>query len=353
MKVLLVGGCGYIGSRLAPHLYSLGHDVSIVDLLWFGNHISNRFPVKQQDACELTVDDLRGFHCVIFIAGLSNDPMADHDPLGNFKMNAALPAYLARIARLAGVRRFIHGGSCSVYGLLGDHEATEFDIPLAETPYGISKLMAEVGCAQHADAMSVINLRQGTVAGISPRMRFDLVVNAMVKDALTTKVITVNDPDAWRPLLVIDDAVRAYAAAVAAPLVVSGTYNIATQNLTIMQVAETVQSAVGGRVLIDVLRKTECRSYRVSTAKARDELRWEPRSSVAAVAEALVETYRGTADFDDARFYNIRTFKALQTSPAASNTASISPQRTEPVVLPAPAAAAQMTQAVTLADILR
>lgn len=314
LRVLVIGGCGYLGSRLVPHLARQGHDVSVVDLQWFGNHLPESIPVTKGDARDLTVEDLEGVNCLIFLAGLSNDPMADHDPFGNYVANAALPAYLARIAAQAGVLRFIHGGSCSVYGMSSEFTMFESDECNAATPYGVSKYMAEIGCLQQSGAMSVINFRQGTVAGWSPRMRFDLVVNAMVRDALTKQVISVNDPNAWRPILAIDDAIRAYSAAVSAPFPLSGTYNIASENVTVLDIAETVRRLLATNVEIRVGNMPDCRSYRVNVAKARAELRWSPLWNVKQVAESVLEQCYLLDDFERDEFYNIRMFKAMRGS---------------------------------------
>lgn len=296
-----------------PHLVGRGHDVEVVDLLWFGEHLEAPVPVWNIDAREITVSGMERFNCVIFLAGMSNDPMADHDPMGNYEENAALPAYLARIAAQAGVQRFIHGGSCSVYGL-SDMTLFETDEPRTQTPYGVSKYMAEIGCMQQAGPMSVINFRQGTVAGYSPRMRFDLVINAMVKDALTKQTLTVNDPDAWRPILAIDDAIRAYAAAVAAPLDISGTYNIASENMSVMDIALTIKSLVAAPIEIEVGNVRDCRSYRVNCALARNEMRWQPQWNIKQIAVDLIDKCYLLESFEKDEFYNIRTFKKMRSA---------------------------------------
>src|SRR3989344_1947039 len=181
MKVLVAGGAGYIGSRLVPHLAEQGHEVIVVDLLWFGNALPAHVPVIQKDIFELQEKDLWGFDAVVFLAGLSNDPMADYSPALNFISNGASPTYLAYIAKKAGVSRYIYAGSCSVYGHTGELElTTEESEPRSSYPYGISKLKGERGVLLLNDEkFSVICLRQGTISGYSPRMRLDLMLNTM------------------------------------------------------------------------------------------------------------------------------------------------------------------------------
>ena len=116
MKILVAGGAGYVGSALVPKLLERGYDVTVVDLLWFGNNLPSEVPVVCKDLMEIRPDELKGVDQVIFLGGLSNDPMAEYSPGKNFVSNAAAPAYLAYAAKQAGVRRFIYAGSCSVYG---------------------------------------------------------------------------------------------------------------------------------------------------------------------------------------------------------------------------------------------
>jgi len=116
MKILVAGGAGYVGSVLIPELLDRGHAVDVVELFWFGNHLPGQVGVVEKDIFDLSVEDLRGYEQVVFLAGLSNDPMADFSPAKNFIFNAAAPAYLAYIAKQAKVKRFVYACSCSVYG---------------------------------------------------------------------------------------------------------------------------------------------------------------------------------------------------------------------------------------------
>ena len=165
MRLLIAGGAGYVGSRLVPALVERGYDVEVVDLLWFGQHLPSEVPVHRRDLFELAEADLRGFDQVIFLGGLSNDPMAEFSPAQNFVANGALPAYLAFTAKKAGVRRLVYASSCSVYGYTEDQLYTEDDPVTCAYPYGISKLQGERAALQlQDDRFSVIALRQGTCA---------------------------------------------------------------------------------------------------------------------------------------------------------------------------------------------
>src|SRR6202158_1187201 len=217
MRILVAGGAGYIGSRLVPSLIEHGYHVDVIDMLWFGNHLPPDVRVVRQDLFNCGLADFKDYEQVIFLAGISNDPMAEYDPAENFVQNGALPAYLAFSAKKAGVRRFIYASSCSIYGYTQD-ELYDEDGPVAcGYPYGISKLQGERAVLQMADArFSVIALRQGTVCGWSPRMRFDLIVNTMYKTAISSGVITGNNASIWRPIFDLRDATSAFTRAIQA-----------------------------------------------------------------------------------------------------------------------------------------
>src|SRR6202167_4156649 len=202
MRILVTGGAGYVGSVLIPKLLDRGYRVDVADLFWFGNHLPEQIGILKKDIFHLTTEDLEPYSQVLFLAGLSNDPMAEYSPSKNFIFNAAAPAYLAYIAKKAKVKRYIYASSCSVYGYT-ENKLFDEDGPVNSSyPYGISKLQGERAVMQMVDSeFSVIALRKGTVSGYSPRMRYDLIINTMFKCAMKDGVIHVNDPAIWRSFL--------------------------------------------------------------------------------------------------------------------------------------------------------
>src|SRR5246127_4416412 len=277
MKILVAGGAGYLGCVLIPKLLDRGYKVDVVDLFWFGNHLPRQVGVLNRDLFQLTVEDLEPYNQVIFLAGLSNDPMAEYSPAKNFVLNAAAPSYLGYIAKIAGVKRYVYASSCSVYGYT-ENELYDETRPVGSSyPYGISKLQGEQAALQlQNDQFSVICLRKGTISGYSPRMRLDLIVNTMVKTALRDGVITVNNPSIWRPILSIEDAATAYIRAIEANERISGVFNIASGNHTVGEVADLVKSAIGERldvrVSLDLKHIQDFRNYKVSVDKAANVL---------------------------------------------------------------------------------
>ena len=317
MKILVAGGAGYVGSVLVPLLQEHGYEVAVVDTLWFGNHLPNDTPVHQRNLFELTEDELRGYSCVIFLAGMSNDPMAEYSPAMNFIENASLPSYLAYIAKRAGVARFIYACSCTVYGYAVNELYDEESPVTCSFPYGISKLQGERGVLQmQDDSFSTISLRQGTVCGYSPRMRFDLIVNTMYKSALQNGCITVNNPSIWRPILDVRDTATAFLRAVQAEPAVNGVFNVAYDNFTVGHIGDLVKDAVeeltGKRIRIDVKNMQDFRNYKVTCAKARTSLGFAPKYSVMDIITSLHRKLDTYGDFSDDSYYNIVTFKKVE-----------------------------------------
>ncbi len=316
-KIMVVGGAGYIGSQLVPKLQNRGYDVTVVDLLWFGNHLPEGTKVIEKNAADLGENDLLGFDQVIFLGGLSNDPMAEFSPARNFLENGAIPGYLAFVAKQAGVKRFIYGGTCSVYGYTVNELYDETKPASSKYPYGISKLIGEFSVMQMNDpSFSTICLRQGTVSGFSPRMRFDLVVNTMFKSAMSNGQITVNNPAIWRPILAIQDAVAAYTRCVEAPHEISGVFNVASGNFTIGEIADFVSTGIekrtGKSVPLEVKNIQDFRNYKVSTEKASNILSFKPSCTIDTIIEELFDNMEYFGDFSNPEFYNIQTFRKIE-----------------------------------------
>ena len=319
MKILAAGGAGYIGSVLIPKILDRGYDVTVVDLLWFGNQLPKETKIIKKDIFDLTEIDLEGFDQVIFLAGLSNDPMAEFSPKDNFIQNASAPAYLGYIAKRAGVKRFIYAGSCSVYGYTVNELYDEESPAVSNYPYGISKLQGEYSALQMIDKnFSVITFRQGTVSGYSPRMRLDLIVNTMFKAALHNKEIVINNPSIWRPILSIQDAASAYIRAIEANYDISGVFNIASGNYTVGQVGDlvkdTLEKELHLNIKLNIKNIQDYRNYKVSFEKAARVLSYKPMHDIQNIVESLLENLEKFNDSDNPNYYNINIFKSLKDS---------------------------------------
>jgi nucleoside-diphosphate-sugar epimerase len=317
MKLLVAGGAGYIGNILIPRLLDRGYKVDVVDLFWFGNNLPRQVGILNKDIFHLSVEDLEAYDQVIFLAGLSNDPMAEFSPSKNFIFNAAAPAYLAYTAKNAKVKRYIYASSCSVYGYTENDLYDETRPVSSSYPYGISKLQGEQAVTQlEDDEFSVIALRKGTVSGYSPRMRFDLIINTMFKHAVREHVITVNNPSIWRPILGIEDAATAYIRAIEANYKLSGIFNIASGNYTVGEVADLVKAAVEERlnlkINLNIKHIQDFRNYKVSIDKASNVLSFHPTEDVKSIVGSLVDNMDRFQDWDNPLYSNIQAFKKLE-----------------------------------------
>jgi nucleoside-diphosphate-sugar epimerase len=314
--LLIAGGAGYLGSVLIPRLVERGYKVDVVDLFWFGNHLPRQAGVLNKDIFHLTAEDLEPYDQVIFLAGLSNDPMAEYSPSKNFIFNAAAPAYLAYIAKIAKVKRYIYASSCSVYGYTENELYDETRPVSSHFPYGISKLQGEQAVTQMIDdSFSVISLRKGTISGYSPRMRLDLIVNTMFKSAMKDHTITVNNPSIWRPILSIDDAATAYIRAVEANQKISGVFNIASGNYTVGEVADLVKGAIrermGIQVSLEIKHIQDFRNYKVATDKAANVLSFHSAGDVKSIIFNLIDNFDKFRDLDNPLYSNIQSFKKI------------------------------------------
>lgn len=330
-QVLVVGGAGYVGSVLVEELLTRGYSVRVFDRLYFGDLGIKRL----RDRVDLVVGDMRtipagvldGVQAVVNVGGLSNDPTAEYNPQANTEMNVTASIALAEAARAAGVSRYVFASSASIYDVgVSDYSK---DVILDETTpvspraaYSSSKREAEIQLlAMAGKDFTPVVLRKGTIFGWSPRLRYDLVVNTFVKDALSRGRITIHyGGEMWRPMVEIRDVCRAYIAAVEAPeeKVRGEIFNIVYRNFRISELALRVREALRGLgVSVDIVPDfsyTGVRSYRVSGEKAERVLGIKPEVGLAESVTHLVEQIRaaGYTDWDNPRYYNIRWMKVLE-----------------------------------------
>jgi nucleoside-diphosphate-sugar epimerase len=315
MKLLVIGGSGYIGSRLVPFLIDRGHEVHVADLMWFGNHLPPEAVLE--DPNSLTSEDsFQNYDQVLFLAGLSNDPMANFNPTANMFSNSTFPTQLALYAKRAGVRRFIYASSCSVYAGLSSTIWNEEMAVEPLYPYGISKYSGEKGCFSCQDNdFSVILLRKGTVGGYSPRMRLDLLVNKMFKDAFRDQKIVVENPLIQRPILDIRDACEAYLLAIEADYSIDGAFNIASENVSLQEIADLLkkelESTTDKKISIETRNESIYRNYRVETEKAEKQLGFKPKFFLSDTIKDLLDNVRLFSDWENDTYYNLRIFEKI------------------------------------------
>jgi len=333
-KILIAGGAGYIGTVLVQELQKKGYKPDVVDTLWFGNYLNDEINVDKINIQQLKQEQIEPYDVVIFLGGVSNDPMAEYKPAINFSENLASPAYLAYATRKAAIKtqtqkRFVYASTCSVYGYTSNNLMSESDVvPSPHFPYGISKLSGERAIMSLEDEnFKPIALRKGTVGGWSPRMRFDLVVNVMTRSALINKKIIVNNPSLWRPLVDIRDVAQAYIRSIESNIDITGVYNIGYDNYTIGRLADEIKdqfSELEIDIKIETLNEEDLRNYKVTTEKAKKELdfvaKYSPQDSVNEIFSNLKEEagqYYITESsgekylITDEKYVNINIFKKV------------------------------------------
>lgn len=313
-NILVIGGAGYVGSRIIPALKEAGHRVAVLDLLWFGDHLPPDVPVIRMDAMDATEHLFKGYDTVIFLAGLSNDPMAEFDARTNFISNAPTPAYCAMLAKKAGVKRFIYASSCSVYGSSrsGVKSMEDEHDEFTQSHYGVSKLMGEVGAMQYNDlTFEVVALRMGTISGYSPRMRFDLLLNTMYMKAATEGTIDVRNPELRRPVFAMSDVVEAYQWALTCH---PGVYNVFSSNTTVGMAANTVRvffkQTYNREIVVHEQQLADPRDYEASNLKAT-QAGFVAKGGVVSILKELHERIGLDGNFEDDAGYNIRVFTKM------------------------------------------
>ncbi|MEN6344234.1 MAG: NAD-dependent epimerase/dehydratase family protein [Armatimonadia bacterium] len=324
-RVFVTGGAGYVGAVLVPKLLEAGHEVTVLDLFLYGDHVLEA--VKDHPGLKLVRGDLRdqallrevlpGSDAVIHLACISNDPSFELDPELGRSINYDAFEPLVKISADGGVKRFIYASSSSVYGIKDEDNVTE-NLPLEPlTDYSKYKALCEEVLQRYqSQDFTTVTVRPATVCGYSPRLRLDLTVNILTNHAVNRGRITVFGGSQRRPNIHIGDITDLYVDLLARPAaqVAGKVWNAGYENHKVSEIAQIVKGVVGKAVEIVTEPTDDLRSYHISSELIRRDLGFVPQHTIEDAVRNLVDAFGAGLipnPLEDIRYYNIKTMQAL------------------------------------------
>ena len=305
MKILLTGGCGYIGTNLTEALLDLGHHVTVVDIMWFGNYLDphKNLNIIQSDIRDIDAIPMKGIDTIIHLANIANDPTGDLNARLTWEVNALSSKFLIEKAIENNVKQFIFASSGSVYGIKEESQVTE-DLSLVPiTDYNKTKMISESVLLSFRDEITLNIVRPATVCGYSPRMRLDLSVSLLTMHALTKGKITVFGGKQIRPNIHINDMVSVYLHLLNLDSKDAGIYNAGFENISILDIANKVCDQIPSEIV--VTESDDPRSYRLNSDKLL-KTGFRPKWNVENGIEEVIKAYKeGQLEVED-RYYNMK-----------------------------------------------
>jgi nucleoside-diphosphate-sugar epimerase len=311
MHILLTGGCGYIGTVLTQELLNLGMQVTVVDVMWFGNYLPEHSNLKviKEDIRNADNIPMQGIDAVIHLANIANDPCGELNAKLSWEVNVLAGMRLVEQAIRYKVKQFIYASSGSVYGVKDEPEVTEelSLVPISE--YNKTKMVSERVLMSYRDKILIQCLRPATVCGYSPRMRLDLSLNMLTMQALANGKITVLGGSQTRPNIHIKDMVAAYIYFLKMKGKIEGIYNAGFENISILDMAKKIATYVPSQIVVS--ESNDPRSYRLCSKKLLGT-GFKPKFSVDDAIKELMHEFRSGHLKNEDKWYNIKTMKNLK-----------------------------------------
>ena len=310
MKLIVTGGCGYVGTVLTEKLLEDGHQITVIDTQWFGNYLKQHpeLTVLKQDVRDTDNILLVGVDAIIHLANIANDPGVELNPTLSWEVNVLATQQLVDKAVREGVKHFIFASSGSVYGVKDEPQVTE-DLPLVPiSAYNKTKMVAERVLLSYNNEMQVHCIRPATVCGYSPRMRLDVSVNMFTMQALKHGKMTVFGGEQTRPNIHIQDMVDVYRHFLSNPALASGCYNAGFENISILDIANCIAAEIPAE--IEVTESNDPRSYRQNSDKLT-ATNFNPKYGISDAVKEIAEKYRSGELIDSEQCYTVRWMKHL------------------------------------------
>ena len=310
-KILITGGCGYVGTVLSEHLLNKNYHVTSIDLMWFGNYLkkTRNLVNKKKDFSELKNSDFKNIDTVIHLANIANDPSGTMNPSLTWDVNVIKSQRLLEKCIKNKVKRFIDASSGSVPGINKKKRVTE-DLPLVPiSEYNRSKMIFEKILFSYKTKMKIYCIRPATVCGVSPRMRWDISVNILTLNAIKKKIMTVFGGNQTRPNIHIMDLVRIYDFFLSKKNIPEGIYNAAFEIFKIKDVAKIIQNKTKAK--IKYLKSNDPRSYRQNSDKII-RLGFKPLYKIEDAVDDIIYQYNKKIIKDKTNCYNLKQMKKLK-----------------------------------------
>ena len=309
MKILITGGCGYIGSKLIPNLLGEGHKIINIDTQWFGNYLPKNKNLKnyKMNLSEINKLKLKKIDVVIHLASIANDPMAELDKNLSWETSALNTFKLINFMKKIKAKRIIYASSGSVYGISKKTNVTEKTELKPISLYNKVKMITERVLMSYNKDFEIFIVRPATVCGYSPRMRLDVTVNALTFSALKNRKIKVFGGKQVRPNIHIDDMCSLYKFLLKIDKKYSGIYNAGFENKSILNIAKMVKKNIPSNIKI-FKDKSDPRSYRLDSSKLI-KVGFKPKKTIENAIKELGINYKNKILTDKLNFHSLRWLK--------------------------------------------
>ena len=321
-NIFITGGAGYVGALLTSKLLSLGHKITVYDLMIYGENVLKDHP-NLRKVCgdirdtKIIKETIKGHDIVIHLACISNDPSFEINPKLGKSINLDSFRPLVEISKTSNIKRYIYASSSSVYGVKDTPNVNETMSLNPLTDYSIFKADCEKILAEYkSEDFTTVTLRPATVCGFSPRQRLDVVVNILTNIAFHNRKITIFGGDQLRPNIHIDDMVDAYVTLLNAPhnIINGQIYNVGHENHSVRQLAEIVKSIMGSDIKLENIPTNDNRSYHISSDKIKIDLNFECNRSIEQAVKDLKKSFETGLlpnSLNDEKYFNLKKMQSI------------------------------------------